>query len=335
MENYRKAPKIYHDIKKEDLNYLGNYFLIYQRLYEIIYYKLSGKHGNQIKLIQTLLGTIGDGSFGVSEKWITHTCRFSQQRYIEARKSLIEMGWLELKDRKLIVKISNMLKDGELMDLEDAHADDVDDDKAHADSVEVILDAHAENTNPHVDNIYPHADSNEAHADSVHNIEVTYNNNINNNNNIDEAIRNINFSRTIDLKVLLRTVKETEHSIKSFIVLNNIDSADDFIYFWNKLNEEDSAFMEKSAPKNKLTVLEKYNKYLDCDKEICEEYVLEDTDIFYTGNDNKQKEINGIFFSTNPFSCVLSLDQAKILKQLQSDGLVISKYFFRRNDRNK
>ena len=54
MENYRKAPKIYHDIKKEDLNYLGNYFLIHQRLYEIIYYKLSGKHGNQIKLINTI-----------------------------------------------------------------------------------------------------------------------------------------------------------------------------------------------------------------------------------------------------------------------------------------
>jgi hypothetical protein len=158
-----------------------------------------------------------------------------------------------------------------------------------------------------------------------------YNDNISTCNSVREII----FSRTIDLKVLLRTVKETEHSIKSFIISNNIDSADDFIYFWKKLNEEDSAFMEKPVPKNKFTVLEKYNKYLDCNKEISEGYVLEDTDIFYTGNDNKQEEINGIFFSTNPFSCVLSLDQAKILKQLQSDGLVISKYFFRRNDRNK
>lgn len=322
MENYRRAPKLYHVGSKAATNN-ESVSIIPKHIYDAIFNSIDGKCGNQIKLILTLLGTIGDGSFGISEAWILKSCGFSHTSYIRARKELVRMGWITLTKGNLSVIINNIL----------TYHDDTT-------KIKPLQKTHDEYFECHDASYQTHDDTNEATRDVPCNKEEYINNKEYNKchddtNNLNELIRNINFSRTIDLKVLLRTVKETEHSIKSFIISNNIDSADDFIYFWNKLNEEDSAFMEKSAPKNKLTVLEKYNKYLDCNKEISEGYVLEDTDIFYDGNDNNQEEINGLFFSTNPFSCVLSLDQAKILKQLQSDGLVISKYFFRRNDRNK
>ena len=49
-----------------------------------------------MKIMWVLLGTAGDGSFRVSEKWIQERTGMSQQAYNRARKALVERGWLRL-----------------------------------------------------------------------------------------------------------------------------------------------------------------------------------------------------------------------------------------------
>lgn len=68
-----------------------------------IFAQLDGHKGNQIKLIIVLLGTIGNGSFRVSEKWIQEQTGMPQSAYSKARKSLIEKGWMVLTDDGCIV----------------------------------------------------------------------------------------------------------------------------------------------------------------------------------------------------------------------------------------
>ena len=100
MPNFKQAPKLYHN--KTDFKYT-NYYNLPQTLMDAIFQKLDGKCGNQIKLMTVLLGTLGDGSFGVSEKWICDRTGMIQQTYNAARKALIERGWVYLEDGKLFV----------------------------------------------------------------------------------------------------------------------------------------------------------------------------------------------------------------------------------------
>jgi len=67
MPNYKQAPKLYHN--KTNFN-SDNYYNLPQELMDCIFTQIDGKSGNQIKLIIVLLGTLGNGTFGVSEKWI-------------------------------------------------------------------------------------------------------------------------------------------------------------------------------------------------------------------------------------------------------------------------
>lgn len=105
MENYRKAPKLYFDTQVNLNDYSIKGFIRHK-----INSNLSGKHGNQIKLINTLLDTKGDGTFGVSEAWITTECEFDHSAYIRARKALIKLGWIDFSKGKIIVRISKLLE---------------------------------------------------------------------------------------------------------------------------------------------------------------------------------------------------------------------------------
>jgi hypothetical protein len=67
MPNYKQAPKLYHN--KTSFN-SDNYYNLPQELMDCVFNQIDGKCGNQIKLIIVLLGTLGNGTFGVSEKWI-------------------------------------------------------------------------------------------------------------------------------------------------------------------------------------------------------------------------------------------------------------------------
>ncbi len=100
MPNYKQAPKLYHN--KSSFN-SKNYYNLPQELMDCIFQQLDGKCGNQIKLMTVLLGTLGDGSFGVSEKWICDRTGMVQQTYSTARKALVERGWVYVEDGKLYV----------------------------------------------------------------------------------------------------------------------------------------------------------------------------------------------------------------------------------------
>ena len=108
MSNLKQAPKLYHTGKKHDTIF----YQLPQDLMDIIFTKIDGKSGNQIKLMCVLLGTQGNGSFGVSEKWICDRTGMTQQTYNKARKALIEKGWLKLEDGKLFVLISDIYAQG-------------------------------------------------------------------------------------------------------------------------------------------------------------------------------------------------------------------------------
>ena len=108
MSNLKQAPKLYHTDKKHDTIF----YQLPQDLMDIIFTKIDGKSGNQIKLMCVLLGTQGNGSFGVSEKWICDRTGMTQQTYNKARKALIEKGWLKLEDGKLFVLISDIYAQG-------------------------------------------------------------------------------------------------------------------------------------------------------------------------------------------------------------------------------
>lgn len=100
MPNYRQAPKLYHN--KSNFN-SKNYYNLPQELMDSVFQQLDGKCGNQIKLMTVLLGTLGDGSFGVSEAWVCDRTGMVQQTYNTARKALVERGWIYLEDGKIYV----------------------------------------------------------------------------------------------------------------------------------------------------------------------------------------------------------------------------------------
>ena len=100
MPNYKQAPKLYHN--KSSFN-CKNYYNLPQELMDCIFQQLDGKCGNQIKLMTVLLGTLGDGTFGVSEAWICDRTGMIQQTYSNARKALVERGWIYVEDSKIYV----------------------------------------------------------------------------------------------------------------------------------------------------------------------------------------------------------------------------------------
>lgn len=100
MPNYRQAPKLYHDKS----NYNSEcYYNLPQELMDCVFTQLDGKCGNQIKLMVVLLGTLGNGTFGVSEKWVCERTGMVQQTYNTARKALVERGWIYLEDGMMFV----------------------------------------------------------------------------------------------------------------------------------------------------------------------------------------------------------------------------------------
>ena len=100
MPNYKQAPKLYHN--KSSFN-CKNYYNLPQELMDYVFKQLDGKCGNQIKLMTVLLGTLGDGTFGVSEAWICDRTGMIQQTYSNARKALVERGWIYVEDSKIYV----------------------------------------------------------------------------------------------------------------------------------------------------------------------------------------------------------------------------------------
>lgn len=105
MANYLQAPKLVHKGKKETSNTI--YWQLPQDLMAYVFNNIDNRCGAQIKLMCLLLGTCGNGSFAVSEKFVTDTCGMSEQGYKSARKALVDKGWLthDTKSHKIIVNL--------------------------------------------------------------------------------------------------------------------------------------------------------------------------------------------------------------------------------------
>lgn len=84
-------------------------YLLPQKIMDTVFNELDGKNGNQLKLMVVLLGTIGDGSFKISNDWIYQRTGMDQSAYSRARAALIERGWIELSGDKIILNVNKLL----------------------------------------------------------------------------------------------------------------------------------------------------------------------------------------------------------------------------------
>ena len=124
-ETYKQAPRLIHRGNK--FQNQGRFFYqLPQSLMCNIFYELNGKHGNQIKLMCVLIGTAGDGSFRVSQRWIMEQTGMDESGYTRARTALIKRGWLTLQDGILYVNfdaIRSGTHDAQASESDDASSD--------------------------------------------------------------------------------------------------------------------------------------------------------------------------------------------------------------------
>lgn len=110
MATIQQAPQLNHKGKKMENNV--PFYQLPQDIMDIIFNKLDGKNGNQMKIMIVLLGTVGDGSFRVSEKWICERTGMVQQSYNRARKALVERGWLQVEDGHIYLLLDEIRAQG-------------------------------------------------------------------------------------------------------------------------------------------------------------------------------------------------------------------------------
>ena len=72
----------------------SRFYRVRQEALDIVFNELSGKSGNELKLMVVLMGTLGDGSFRVSEQWALDRTGMDHSAYNRARKALVARGWL-------------------------------------------------------------------------------------------------------------------------------------------------------------------------------------------------------------------------------------------------
>lgn len=65
VDCFKKAPVLRHQGQDNCGN--SRFYRVMQDALDVVLQDLSGKNGNEIKIMVVLLGTLGDGSFRVSE----------------------------------------------------------------------------------------------------------------------------------------------------------------------------------------------------------------------------------------------------------------------------
>ena len=110
MATTQQAPQLNHKGKKMEKN--TPFYQLPQDIMDIIFNQLDGKNGNQMKIMTVLLGTAGDGSFRVSEKWICERTGMLQPAYIRARKALVERGWLQVENGHIYLLLDEIRAQG-------------------------------------------------------------------------------------------------------------------------------------------------------------------------------------------------------------------------------
>lgn len=313
MANYRKAPKLYHIGSKNIKDKKEPTFVIPQRIIQKIFSGIDGNKGNQIKLIMTLLGTIGDGSFAVTEAWITNVCGFSQPAYINARKALIKLGWVTLSKNIMTVNIENILA-------YDSHMDKVETYDGNTNTYDGRMDETyggnmAEAYDPYMYN----------KEEQIINKEITIEE-----EPAQETNTDIKISRTGELEYILKRHNITEEDVKTIIRNNNIDDVTDFICFFHYMTKRDDCIASDSVPEIKNIL----SAYFECNKmtDIRSGYELHKEDIIeYASDEQKNIFTTSSFF--HQFSSSATLDDRRVesLRGLLSRGARLGTSFFKRN----
>jgi hypothetical protein len=89
MANYNQAPTLHHNGDKECGT---NFYKIPQELADIVFQEL-GNASAQLRIMLVLIGTKPE-TFNISDKWICERTGLLHPSYINARKALVNRGWL-------------------------------------------------------------------------------------------------------------------------------------------------------------------------------------------------------------------------------------------------
>ena len=106
--SYRSAPKLYHKGEKGG----GYFYQLPHDLMDIVFNTLDGRHGNALKIMVVLIGTQGDGHFGISEKWVLKRTSMSKQKYYETLKFLESIGFIYRNEQGIVLDIETIMSRG-------------------------------------------------------------------------------------------------------------------------------------------------------------------------------------------------------------------------------
>lgn len=110
MPNNKQAPKLIHRGSKFLDPEHKRFYQIPQEAGDIIFNEIDYRAAAQVKIMIILMGTEGNGTFGVSEKWMQDRTGTSKDGYLKARKALEEKGWLTVEDGKIYVNFDAIYK---------------------------------------------------------------------------------------------------------------------------------------------------------------------------------------------------------------------------------
>lgn len=273
MANYRQAPKLIHVGNKTSSN--KNVLIIPQDIAIIICSTLSGKNGNALKLLMFLIGTIGDGSFKISESWIMKTTGMMKTSYINARKTLCDLGWVELEKGSIKLNFNEIRK-------RKASTIDSPDELGTSDDTSI-------NNGGHITEIEVTSNNNRVQdTEELGSRDLSYNKDIINNNK-DIVINKDEFSDfyfNLSNYYFIQTEEVKKRIDKK--LPDNVDRLD-ILVFWINIKDELTLIRDKQKINDKCAleydisvVLNKYNEYFD--KTVYAGYKLYKKDVIRTYN---------------------------------------------------
>lgn len=102
---YRTAPQVFHDKEDKPKNFVMYPTELFAQINNLFTY-------NEQKVLLTLLGCKGDGSFSPSTQYMLNVTGITKpNHYFTVRKALTEDGYLEEHDGDIYVNIKNILQE--------------------------------------------------------------------------------------------------------------------------------------------------------------------------------------------------------------------------------
>jgi len=106
----KQAPTLQHNGVKSRVE-KEQYYQIPQALADAVF-SVLGNSSAQLRIMLVLIGT--KPGFNISQKWILQRTGLKERSYIEARKALVERGWLKhLECDSIVVNLDKINSDGE------------------------------------------------------------------------------------------------------------------------------------------------------------------------------------------------------------------------------